>query len=51
MQVIIDIIEGFVLQRKEEGSGKLRRSSVLCTEGFLVSVHCNRLETLIKNKI
>jgi hypothetical protein len=50
VQVIIEIIEGFVLQRKEEGSSELRRSYVLCAEGFLVTVCCNRLKTLIKKK-
>jgi hypothetical protein len=50
VQVIIETIEGFVLQRKEEGSSELCRSFVLCTEGFLVTVCCNQLKTLIKNK-
>jgi hypothetical protein len=50
VRVIIEIIEGFVLQHKEEGSSELRKSYVLCTEGFLVIVCCNRLKTLIKNK-
>jgi hypothetical protein len=34
VQVIIEIIEGFVLQCKEEGSSELHRSSILCKEGF-----------------
>jgi hypothetical protein len=37
------IVEGLVLERKEEGSSELRRSFVLCGIRFLRLCACNRL--------
>jgi hypothetical protein len=50
VQVVVEVIEGFVLKRKEEGSSELRRSSVLCEEGFLGGSVLVTIEEIIKKK-
>jgi hypothetical protein len=34
-----EIVEGLVLEHKEEGSSELHKYSILCEEGFRGSVH------------